>query len=94
MLVVVAATVLQSSSPVPAQANKNGHVWHYALMIELRLSDAKKTTWAWAKPIPDDTRDIDALNIVGQDGWELVWVKTEGKAGYAVVTEFYFKKQD
>ena len=86
--------MLQSSSPAPAQANKNGHVRHYALMIELRLSDAKKTTWAWSKQIPDDTREIDALNIAGQEGWELVWVKTEGEAGLAAATKFYFKKQD
>jgi len=91
--VAIVVWALRQPSSV-AQANRGStHHWRYVVVTSAAIG--KKIMWAYpgGKKIEDDTKVADALNVVGQDGWELVTMDKQNSASMGL-TMYYFKQPE
>lgn len=78
------------------KANTNAVKWKYATLGVVAANE-EKSIWmnsANAEKIPDNTKVFDALNIMGQKGWELAGVDraVQRKDDLPSMLVFYFKQ--
>jgi hypothetical protein len=88
-LVLALALILGSAAPAACEPPKQQ--WRYALLIQIHFPTLKKTTWAGkgTPEIADNTVVPDALNKMGDAGWELVSVIEPPQSDDGSTTQYY-----
>jgi len=90
VLVIVAIGFLVQASPADPKPKR----FEYLLLTECDFPTLKKTMWV-AKDfkIPDNSTIPDAINQIGNEGWELVSVLPDMRSSRdSPMTTYYFKK--
>jgi hypothetical protein len=89
---------LMTTFPAAAQSGAKGEQWKYSVLANARIpSGAGKVTSVWSV---DETelanqqlKEVDALNRMGKDGWELTTIDRDDASKVMQTTKYYFKKR-